>query len=225
MLQYLYTASAVVSIYLPLGTVCTTWQYGAYGAVRFCQRSFERQNRTVRCGSFSGKTAPNRTVRLRKKHIVKSHGSTTAGKDNILTYVMLLWRRLADTPSPAPSRGGVQGNLASHTVLQWHRTLCVIFYYFYFLVLVLLCVFSLVLPPHRGTVGSVTFPFRVGCRLISVSSPLATLAVRGRFLTLVSLAIAPAFSFNRLSSSRPPPHAGGPRGGLGGGFPYYSTCL
>ena len=56
--------------------------------------------------------------------------------------------------------------------------------------------------PPRGTVGCTTFPFRVGFRRFV--SPI-TLAVRGRVLSLVSLAIAPAFSFNRLSSSRPPP--------------------
>ena len=36
------------------------------------------------------------------------------------------------------------------------------------------------------------------------SPPPATLAARGGVLTLVPLVIAPALSFNRLSSSRPP---------------------
>ena len=54
--------------------------------------------------------------------------------------------------------------------------------------------------------------------------PTATLAVPGRVLTLVSHIMAPAFSFNRLSASRPPRHAGGPRKGFDGGLPYHSAC-
>ena len=81
----------------------------------------------------------------------------------------------------------------------------------------LMC-FQLGTSPPRGTVGCATFPFRVGFRLF-VSLP-ATMAVRVRVLTLVSLTIAPAFSFNRLSSSRPPPrHAGGSREVFDGGLP------
>ena len=49
-------------------------------------------------------------------------------------------------------------------------------------------------------------------------SPLATIAVRGRVLSLISLVVAPAFPFNRLSPTRPPRHARGPWEGFGGGF-------
>ena len=83
---------------------------------------------------------------------------------------------------------------------------------YYFVLFSLLCMlfcllfvmrFQLGTSAPRGNVGCATFPFRAGVRLLV--SPPATLAVRGRILTLVSLVIAPAFSFNRRSSSRPPP--------------------
>ena len=75
----------------------------------------------------------------------------------------------------------------------------------------------------RGTVGCATFPFRVGFRLSSSDRP-GTLALRGRVLTLVSLIIVPAFSFNRLSSSRPPRHADGTREVFDCGLPYHTAC-
>ena len=53
---------------------------------------------------------------------------------------------------------------------------------------------------------------------IFVSPPPATLAVRGKFLTVVCLIIAP-------SSSRSPRHAGSMREVFGGGLPYYSVCV
>ena len=110
--------------------------------------------------------------------------------------------------------------------------------------------FQLGTSPPRGTVGGATFPFRVGFRLFV--SPPATMAVRGRVLTLVSLVIAPAFPFNRRSSSctslpatlavrgrfltvvrliiaplfvSPPRHAGGTREVFDGGLRYYSDCV
>ena len=55
-------------------------------------------------------------------------------------------------------------------------------------------------------------------RLSSSHPPPATLAVRGRFLTVVCLIIAP-------SSSRPPRHSGGTREVFYGGLPYHSACV
>ena len=109
--------------------------------------------------------------------------------------------------------------------------------------------FQLGTSPPRGTVGCATFPFDVGFRLFV--SPPATMVACGRVLTLVSLVIAPAFSFNSLFFVSPPPvtlairgrfltviflimslfssrpslNAGGTREGFDGGLPYYSVCV
>ena len=56
-------------------------------------------------------------------------------------------------------------------------------------------------------------------------SPPTTMAVRGRVLALVSRFIAPAFSFNRLSPSRPPHHTGSQWERFDGGLPYHSSCV
>ena len=58
-------------------------------------------------------------------------------------------------------------------------------------------------PPLAGLQVVPPFHFVLVFAFLCLAPP-AMLAVRGRFLTLVSLIIAPAFSFNRLSSSRPP---------------------
>ena len=83
--------------------------------------------------------------------------------------------------------------------------------------------FQLGTSPPRGTVGCATIPFRVVSRLFV--SPSAALAVRGRVLTLVSLIIAPALYFNRISSSRPLHHAGDLREGFADGLPYNGACI
>ena len=104
------------------------------------------------------------------------------------------------TPSSTSSRGAARVFWLTHTVAQ-DCVLCILYF------ILVLCVmhFQLGTPPPRRTVGSATSPVRVRFPLSSSRAPPATLAVRGRVLALVSLIIAPAFSFNRLSSSRPPP--------------------
>ena len=111
-------------------------------------------------------------------------------------------------PPQPPSRGGGQVNLAIHTVAQD----CVLFCFLFSLLCMFFCRlfvvrFQLGTFPPRGTAGCATFPFRVSFRLSS-SRPPATLAVRGRVLTLVSLIIAPAFSLFAFFVS-PLRHAGG----------------
>ena len=107
------------------------------------------------------------------------------------------------TPSSAPSRGGGQGNLATHTVAQDCVSFCFIFFVIHVIFSSLCNAFSARhFTPSRDA-GCSTFPSRVGFHL-SLSRPPATLAVRGRVLTLVSLIMAPAFSFDHLSPSRPP---------------------
>ena len=111
-------------------------------------------------------------------------------------------RRLSQPPTEWAAR-------AIWLLILWYRAVC------YFVLFSLLFMsfrlhfvvrFQLLIGtfPPRGTAGCATFPFRVSFHLSS-SRPPATLAVCGRVSTLVSLIIAPAFSFNRLSSSRPPP--------------------
>ena len=134
------------------------------------------------------------------------------------------------TPSSAPSRGGGQGNLATHTVAQ-DCMLCLLFFAMHVILFVMhvilysLCyAFSARHFPPRGTVGCATFPFRVGFRLFV--SPPVTMAACGRVLaTLVSLVIAPAFSFNSPFFVSPPHHAGGTREFFYDGLPYYSVCV
>ena len=43
--------------------------------------------------------------------------------------------------------------------------------------------------------------------------------------TMLVLVMAPTFSFNHLSPSRPPRHAGGPWEGFDGGLAYHSACV
>ena len=74
----------------------------------------------------------------------------------------------------------------------------------------------------RGTVGCATFPFCAGFRLFV--SPPATMAACGRVLSLVSLVIVPAFSFNSPFFVSPSPrHVAGSREVFDGGLPYHSA--
>ena len=80
-------------------------------------------------------------------------------------------------------------------------------------------------PRHDGGLQEgfdVGFPCHSVCVLLQFAFvrlvPSATLAVRGRFLTVVCFVIAPF-------SSRPPHHAGGTREIFDGGLPYYSVCV
>ena len=104
------------------------------------------------------------------------------------------------TPSSTSSRGAARVFWLTHTVAQ-DCVLCILYF------ILVLCVmhFQLGTPPPRRTVGSATSPVRVRFPLSSSRAPPATLAVRGRVLALVSLIIAPAFSFGRRSSSRRSP--------------------
>ena len=128
-------------------------------------------------------------------------------------------------PRPSQPRAGGPARVIRLRIL-WHRTVC--YFVSFSLLCILVCLlfvirFQLGTSPPRGTAGCPTFPFRVGFRRFI--SPTATLAVHGRVLTLVSLITAPAFSFNRLSSSLPPRHAGGSRKGFDGGFPCHSAWV
>ena len=92
----------------------------------------------------------------------------------------------------SPEPWGGQGNLAIHTVAQdW--------LFFSFFVLFVMHFSARHFPLPRGAIGRVTFPFRVVFLPFFVSPSPATLAVRGKLLTVVSLIIALAFSFNCLS--------------------------
>ena len=75
------------------------------------------------------------------------------------------------TPSSASSRGGGQGNLATHTVAQDCALFC-----FFSLLSLLICLlfvirFQLGTSPSRGTVGCATLPFRVGFHISSFHPP------------------------------------------------------
>ena len=124
------------------------------------------------------------------------------------------------TPSSTSSRGAARVFWLTHTVAQ-DCVLCILYF------ILVLCVmhFQLGTPPPRRTVGSATSPVRVRFPLSSSRAPPATLAVRGRVLALVSLIIAPAFSFNRLSSSRPPPPRWRSTGGVWRWFAYHTACV
>ena len=120
--------------------------------------------------------------------------------------------------------GGGQGTLATHTVAQ-DCMFCLLFFFMRVILFLSAMRFQLGTPPPRRTVGSATSPVRVRFPLSSSRAPPATLAVRGRVLALVSLIIAPAFSFNRLSSSRPPPPRWRSTGGVWRWFAYHTACV
>ena len=104
-------------------------------------------------------------------------------------------------PHPRPGGAARQGNLATHTVAQD----CVMFIFFVMrVILPSLCyAFSARHTPPSRDCGLCRLCISCWFSPLFVSSP-ATLAVRGRVSTLVSLVIALAVSFNHLSPSRPP---------------------
>ena len=77
--------------------------------------------------------------------------------------------------------------------------------------------------PPRGTVGCATFPFRFGFRLF-VSPPRHDVAC-GRVSMLVSLVLAPVFSFTSPFFVSPPGHADGTWEGFDGGLSCHSAFL
>ena len=133
---------------------------------------------------------------------------------------MFVFFRPADTlRSPEP--GGGQGNLATHSVAQdclfVSYSLCDACYF----VFCLLCAFSQALPRLAGL--RVVSPFHFVLVRLFVSPP-ATMVACGRILTLVSLVIASAFSFNPSFFVSPPSrHAGGSRKVFVGGLPSHSA--
>ena len=82
------------------------------------------------------------------------------------------------------------------------------------------------LPPPRGTVGSATFPFRVGFRLSS-SRPLPRHAggPREGFDVGFTYHSACVFLQSLFVLSPPPRHAGGPRESFDGRMPYHIACV
>ena len=129
--------------------------------------------------------------------------------------LFLFFRRADALLSSEP--GGGQGHLATHTVAQDCMFFCLLFFVMH--VLFSFCnAFSAInrhSPPLRGTVGCATFPFRIGFRLF-VSPPRHDGAC-GRVLMLVSLVLAPVFSFNSPFFVSPPRHTDGTREGFDGG--------
>ena len=127
------------------------------------------------------------------------------------------------TPSSVPSRGGGQGNLATHTVAQD----CVLFCLFYVMHVILssLCyAFSARhFPPSRDCK---LCHFSVSCWFspFFVSSPRHAGGVREGFDVGFPYHIACVF-LESPSTSRPPRHAGGPREVFDGGLPYNSGCV
>ena len=132
-----------------------------------------------------------------------------------LRFVLVL-----PTPSSAPSGGGGEKHLATHTVAQDYILLSFISFFMNLTLFFLCCAFSARdFPPSPSRDCRVCL-LSISCKFspFFVSFP-AMLAVRGKVLRLVSYTIAPEFSFNRLSSSLLPRRASGPREDFDGGWP------
>ena len=141
-------------------------------------------------------------------HSVLGHGlGNRAAKLRHGTAVFFVFASFSSCRRPPQPRAGGAARVIWLLTL-WHRTVCFCFILFIMhVILYSLCyAFSARHFPPRGTVGCATFPFRVGFRLFV--SPPVTMAACGRVLaTLVSLVIAPAFSFNSPFFVSPPPPA------------------
>ena len=139
-------------------------------------------------------------------HSVLGHGlGNRAAKLRHGTAVFFVFASFSSCRRPPQPRAGGAARVIWLLTL-WHRTVCFCFILFVMhVILYSLCyAFSARHFPPRGTVGCATFPFRVGFRLFV--SPPVTMAACGRVLaTLVSLVIAPAFSFNSPFFVSPPP--------------------
>ena len=114
------------------------------------------------------------------------------------------------TPSSAPSRWAAT---AISLLILWHRTVCFLSYFLCdacCFVFSLICVFSYEyavsarhFPPPSWDCGSCHLSISCGFRLFV--SPPATMVACGRVLMLVSLVLAPVFSFNSPCFISPPP--------------------
>ena len=127
------------------------------------------------------------------------------------------------TPSSAPSRGAAK---VIWLLILWHRTVCfcLIFFVMHDVLFSFCYTFSAGhFPPLVGL--WVVPPFHCVLVFTFSSRPPATMVACGRVLTLVSLVIAPAFSFNSPFFVSPPHHAGGTREFFYDGLPYYSVCV
>ena len=81
------------------------------------------------------------------------------------------------------------------------------------------------LPPPRGTVGSATFPFRVGFRLSSSRTPSHAGGPREGVPASFPHHCACVFLQSPFFVSPPARHAGGPQEVFDGGLPYHSACV
>ena len=125
------------------------------------------------------------------------------------------------TPSSAPSRGTAR---VFRLLILWHRTVyfCLVFFVMHVILFSLYYMFSARRFPPLATVGCATFQFSCWLSAVGLAPP-ATMVACGRVLILVSLVLAPVFSFNSPFFVSPPHHADGTREGFDGRFSCHSA--